>query len=75
MFDLNTKVKEAENEKQSLVTALKVLHDDYANEIANRSCGSAQASQKSGSRDAGQNNVWRKSSANMQLDRCPIKII
>ena len=29
MSDLNTKVKEVENEKQSLVTALKVLHGDH----------------------------------------------
>lgn len=34
MSDLNTKVKEVENEKQSLVTALKILHEDYANEMA-----------------------------------------
>ena len=42
MSDLNTKVKKVENEKQSLVTVLKILHDDYGNEIASRSCGSAQ---------------------------------
>ncbi len=41
-------MKEVENEKQSLVTALKKFHDDYANEIENRSRCNAQVNQKSG---------------------------
>ena len=47
MSDLNTKVKEVENEKQSLVTALKILHGDHVNESANRFRGIAQVDHQS----------------------------
>ena len=45
--DLNTKVKEVENEKQSLVTAMKILHDDQVNEITNHSRSMAQVDHQS----------------------------
>ena len=47
MSDLNTKVKEVENEKQSLVTALKILHGDHVNESTNRFRGIAQVDHQS----------------------------
>ena len=47
IVDLNTKVKEVENEKQSLLTALKILHDDQVNEITNRSGSMAQVDHQS----------------------------
>ena len=55
MSDLNTKVKEVENEKQSLVTALKILHGDHVNESANRFCGIAQVDHQS----SGEHKSWR----------------
>ena len=66
MSNLNTKVKDFENEKQSLVTALKILHEDYGKEIANRSCSGAQVNTNLCNQEAGQNNAWRKSSGNTQ---------
>ena len=66
MSNLNTKEKDFENEKQSLVTALKILHEDYAKEIANRLCSSAQIHTNLGNQEAGQHNAWRKSSGNTQ---------
>ena len=66
MSDLNTKVKEVENEKQSLVTVLKILHGDYVNETTNRSRGTAQVDHELGNRKTGQHNVRRKSGRNFQ---------
>ena len=63
MADLNTKVKEVENEKQSLVTALKILHGDHVNETTNRSCGMAQVDHQS----TGEHKARRKSGRNLQL--------
>ena len=62
MADLNTKVKEVENEKQSLVTALKILHGDHVNETTNRSRGMAQVDHQS----TGEHKARRKSGRNLQ---------
>ena len=62
MADLNTKVKEVENEKQSLVTALKLLHGDHVNETTNRSRGMAQVDHQS----TGEHKARRKSGRNLQ---------
>jgi len=62
MSDLNTKVKEVENEKQSLVTALKILHGDHVNESTNRSRGIAQVDRLS----SGEHKSRRKSGRNSQ---------
>ena len=62
MADLNTKVKEVENEKQSLVTALKILHGDHFNETTNHSRGIAQVDHQT----TGEHKAPRKSSINLQ---------
>lgn len=62
MADLNTKVKEVENEKQSLVTALKILHGDHVNETTNRPRGIAQVDHQS----TGEHKAPRKSGRNLQ---------
>ena len=62
MADLNTKVKEVENEKQSLVTALKLLHGDHVNETTNRSRGMAQVDHQS----TGEHKARRKPGRNLQ---------
>jgi hypothetical protein len=64
MFNLNTKVKDFENGKQSFVTALKILHEDYAKEKANCSCGGALVNKKLGNQETGRHNAWRKSGEN-----------
>ena len=60
--DLNTKVKEVENEKQSLVTALKIIHGDHVNESANRFRGIAQVDHQS----SGEHKSRRKSGRSSQ---------
>ena len=62
MADLNTKVKEVENEKQSLVTALKILHGNHVNETIHRSRGMAQVDYQS----TGEHKARRKSGRNLQ---------
>ena len=68
MSDLNTKVKEVENEKQSLVTALKILHDDHVNESANRFCGIAQVDHQSSGEHKSRCKSGRSSQPSVQTE-------
>ena len=68
MADLNTKVKEAENEKQSLVTALKLLHGDHVNETTNRSCGIAQVDHQSNDEHKSRRKSGRNSQPSVQSE-------